>query len=266
MHITKLRDDVHVLVGDCYGANSTLFLDGDEALLVDGMGSRADASQLKRYVEETLGAQVRFLIMTHYFSDHMAALALFPRAQIVAHENAVHTFAFERHRSAEEEAHFVAPTITFSGPLTMRWGRYSLELFPNPGHTMSTIAIDVPELDVLFTGDTLVGNIVYLAYGAPEMLDRALRQLRMRGRTSVIASHDAVRDAASIGHATHYLARLREASLAAFESDESRIAAISIEECLPAGVAPTDFERVFHGRNLEAIREQRLFIATAKRG
>ena len=46
---------------------------GDQALLIDGMGSVEDAARLRETLVTEWGKRVVFLISTHYFSDHMAA-------------------------------------------------------------------------------------------------------------------------------------------------------------------------------------------------
>ena len=247
MKLNEIADDIHLLIGDTYASNSTVIVAGGEALLVDAMGSRADAAALQRYIEADLGKRVRFIVMTHYFSDHLAALQRFPGATIIAHELFAQTFAAERFRTAEEAAFFVEPSLTFSDRLALRWGAYRLELFHNPGHTMSTIGIDVAKADLLFTGDTIVGNIVYVPYGAPSLLESAVERLRRRRRRQLISSHDDVRGAASLDHALAYL-RALTARPAPVETP--------IEEFLPAGVVASDFERQFHRRNLEHLAAQ----------
>jgi len=237
MQIEQLAPDLFIAIGEAYHANSTVFIKGDEALLIDGMGSIADATELRRLLEDEMGKEVRFIISTHYFSDHIAALRLFPRAEIVAHELYAQTFRSERSRTAEEEAHFVEPTMVIGDRMRMKWGRFKLDLFHNPGHTMSTLAIDVPEADLLFVGDTVVGNLVYLAYSAPELIAIALERLERRGRTRIVASHGGAVSSAAIGHARHYLGRLTAGEVA-------------LESCLPEGIVATDFERIFHERNV----------------
>lgn len=237
MQIEQLAPDLFIAIGDAYHANSTVFVKGDEALLVDGMGSVADATELRHLLEDELHKEVRFIISTHYFSDHIAALRLFPRAEIIAHELYAPTFRTERYRTPEEEAHFVEPTIVIGDRMRMKWGRFTLDLFHNPGHTMSTLAIDVPEADLLFVGDTVVGNLVYLAYSAPELFAIALDRLDRRRRARIVASHGGAVSSVAIGHARHYLVRLTAGETA-------------LEACLPEGVVGTDFERMFHERNV----------------
>ncbi|MBV9927882.1 MAG: MBL fold metallo-hydrolase [Acidobacteria bacterium] len=251
----QIESDIRLFIGETYGSNSTAFVKGDEVLLVDGMASRRDAEELRERIEGGMGKRVRFIIATHYFSDHLAALRLFPRAEIIAHRNYLHTFTTERHRSEEEEANFVEPTMLVDDSLLVRWGRYTLDVFHNPGHTMSTLSVEVPEADLLMTGDTVVGNIAYIAYAAPEMLRQALRRLQRRGRGRLVSSHMGVREGRAVEHALCYLDRLEANARTAWQDEESgdSVLRIPLEECLSPGLEPSPFEALFHGRNLESI-------------
>jgi glyoxylase-like metal-dependent hydrolase (beta-lactamase superfamily II) len=187
--------------------------------------------------------------MTHYFSDHMAALRFFPKADILAHANYRETFDAERFRTPEEEARFVEPTIVIGDRLQLRWGAHTLDVFHNPGHTRSTLGVDIGGADLVHAADTIVGNIVYLAYGTAEQLATAVERLRRLGRSRVLTSHGSVRDARALADAATYLRNL-----------EQRLAhgarEIDIAEVVAPGVVPTEFETVFHRRNLEALGAQ----------
>jgi len=165
MRIERLEDDLLVAVGQQYESTTAIFLDGERALLVDGMASREDGLELRRFVEEDLEKKVKLLVSTHYFSDHLAAWGLFPGVPIVAHRNYRQTFDSEAFRTEEEKRHFVEPTVLVGDGLEIAWGRFHLDVFYNPGHTLCSLAIDVPEADLLLAGDTVVGNIVYSTMG-----------------------------------------------------------------------------------------------------
>jgi cyclase len=137
--INQIASDLYLFVGDTYQSNSTIFISQDEALLVDAVAGDSDAEQLKKFVEGELKKEVRFIISTHYFSDHIAALKLFSRASIIAHENYAGTFTAEQYRSAEEEAHFVEPHILLRDGIRIRWARFTLEISHNPGHTSDVL-------------------------------------------------------------------------------------------------------------------------------
>lgn len=263
MQINKLGDDLYLVIGDTYQSNSTLFVAGDDVLLVDALASTKDAQQLKEFVEVELNKQVRFVFSTHYFSDHLAALNFFPRATVFAHENYRDTFDAEQFRTDEEMTFFREPDVLISDRIKFRWGRHTLNVSHNPGHTSSTLAIDVPEADLQFVGDTLVGNIVYLRYSTPERFVAALDNLRAKSRRNVISSHGNIRSADAIGHASHYLTRLGD-RVQQVGWNESLLEA-PLEAFLADGINASDFERGFHARNLETIIERRLFDTSESR-
>jgi glyoxylase-like metal-dependent hydrolase (beta-lactamase superfamily II) len=254
-----------VFIGESYYSNSTAFVKGDEVLLVDGMASRADAEALRERIEVGLKKRVRFIVATHYFSDHLAALRLFPQAEIIAHQNYLHTFSTERHRTKEEESNFVEPTMLISDALVMRWGSYTLEIFHNPGHTMSSLSIEVPEADLLMSGDNIVGNIAYFSYSTPDMARHALSRLKRRGRSRLISSHEGVRNSDALGNAINYLDRLKAHAQAAWQLgvEGNSVLQIPIDKCLVPELQASPYEELYHRRNLESIVERRLLVSPA---
>jgi|ERR1051325_444591 glyoxylase-like metal-dependent hydrolase (beta-lactamase superfamily II) len=229
IHAMQIADDIHLFIGQAYAANSLVVLDGKDALLVEGMGARGDAEELKRTIEGELAARVKVIVQTHYFADHMAALGLFPEAAILAQAGYKETWESERFRAEEEARHFVEPTMLVHDRLTIRWGRHVLDVFHNPGHTPSTLNVDIPTADLLHVGDTIVGNIVYLAYSDAQIMAAALERLKARGRTRILASHGPVVDAVAIDNASAYLKNLK---------GQHQL---------------NDFEAIFHARNLEQL-------------
>lgn len=258
MNVIQIQPGLFLFIGKTYQSNSTIFVNDEEALLVDALGSRYDAEELRSFVEQDLKKEVRFIISTHYFSDHIAALKSFLRACVIAHENYLETFNSEQFRTDEEASHFVEPHLLVSDRLKIKWGTFTLNISHNPGHTNSTLAIDVPEANLLFVGDTLVGNIVYLKYSTPERFVTALDSLKQKspGRR-LLSSHGSIRGTEAISNAQSYIASLG-ARVGEVGFNESLLN-IQLDDVLPAGVEPTSFERIFHQRNLETVLERRLF-------
>jgi len=226
------------------------------------MASRQDAEVLRGKIEVEFKKQVRFIIATHYFSDHLAALKLFPKAEIITHQNYMHTFSTERHRTKEEEAHFVEPTMLISDALVMKWGKYTLDIFHNPGHTMSSLSIEVPEADLLMAGDNIVGNIAYISYSTPDMAWQALHRLKRRGRNRLISSHQGVRHSEALENAMVYLNHLKTNVQEAWDcgKEGDAILQIPIDKCLKSEIKASPYEELYHRRNLESVVDRRLFI------
>ncbi|HYE66202.1 MAG TPA: MBL fold metallo-hydrolase, partial [Pyrinomonadaceae bacterium] len=146
--------------------------------------------------------------------------------------------------------------------LVMKWGRYTLEIFHNPGHTMSSLSIEVPEADLLMAGDNVVGNIAYFSYTSPEMAWRALSRLKRRGRTRLISSHMGVRSSEALENAIDYLDRLKTNVQAAWQcgGEGDSVLRIPIDRCLRPELKASPYEELYHGRNLESIVDRRLFV------
>jgi len=267
MHIEQIESDIVLFRGDAYESLATVFLHRGRALLIDALADAQDAKIMRRHIEDQLGAQVDLIVMTHYMNDHMAALQLFPRAQIVAHQHYMHTYLSQRMRTAEDDTQFVAPTITFTGSLKFQWGRHALEVFHNPGKTMCAIGIDVPGCDLIFCGDAIVGHTAYLGTSAPEVIDEALVQFQRRRRGRIIPGHIGVLSDRAFGDARRYLHRLGKFvfKIRLEDSSEDRIRNIRIEDCLPADIQPTSFERIWHDRNLDLIIDRCLFAFDTSR-
>lgn len=261
----QIDSGLELYVGDAYESNSTILINGDDVLLVECLGSVKDAKQLKVYIEEVLKKNVRFIICTHYFSDHLAGLKCFPNAQIIAHRNYIHTFTTERFRTEEEAGFFVEPTILINDRLEMKWGRYRLEIFHNPSQTLGTLCVDVPEADLMIIGDSIVQNIVYLSYSAPELFFAALSRLQRRRRNLLIASHGGVRKGDAIDLALQYLVQLRANVLRLRKevNAEELILGIPLESCRVGNNPCSDIEQEYHQRNLASIVERDLFTVAA---
>jgi cyclase len=265
MEIDKMGDDLYVCIGDAYDSNSTILLHGTAALLIDSMASRKDALELKEFIESQLRKSVRFIICTHYFSDHIAGLKVFPMAYYLAHENYLETFDSEKHRSKEEASFFVKPSLLITSGLRIPWGRFNLDVFYNPGHTMSTLNVDVPEADLIHVGDTLVGNMVYFMYSYPDAFFSAFNKIKERGRSKLLSSHSGIRTAAAVDSAIHYLQSLYVKSVKEWRNgSEQNILDFSLDDCLPVGIRGTPFENIFHKRNLKTILERKFFAPQGK--
>jgi glyoxylase-like metal-dependent hydrolase (beta-lactamase superfamily II) len=264
-----IEEDIYVVTGEAFESVSTALIKDDEVLLIDALASSKDAESLRRFIEDELKKKVRFILSTHFMSDHLAGLKSFPRAQIVAHANYRQTFDSQRSLTAEEASFFVEPTITFSDKLKLKWGRLTLDVFHNPSHTMSTIGIDIPEADLLLVGDAFFGSTVFLSSaGIPEQIRGALKYLQTKKRSRVIPGHIGIYDAGAFENALYYLNSLQTKVQNALQSadGERAILKIPIGDCLAPAITASEFEREFHEINLRLIIERKLFTAGAVKG
>ena len=245
MDINEIARDVYVLTGQVYSSNSVVVAADDGVVLIDAMADRDDVTALQSFLANELQKPVRYLISTHYFGDHTAGLKEFPDAQIIAHVSYAQTAALW-HDKATMERDFVPASILVSSRMTLPWGRYALEIFHNPGHTMSTLNIDVEGADLLVVGDTAVGNIVSLGHADLELLPQALRRAKERGRSRVVSGHNGAQPIRCLDNALHYYARLLDSTRAGSASPE-------ISAYAPDDVIFSEVERFVHQLNMNFV-------------
>lgn len=265
MKTEELASDVLMFVGDDHESVATAFLDGGDVLLVDSLGSMEDAEWLQRVLCKDMGKTVRVIAATHFMSDHMAGMSLFPSALTIAHRLYRHTFLSQNRRV---DAFYREPQVVFDSAMAIRWGRHELRFLHNPGKTMDHVSVDVPTADLVCIGDNIVGNIVYLSKADPKLIRSAIARARQFGRGTVIGGHMGRFAASTLGNAIHYLDRLQDVvvgirSHATAQEADGRIASIPIGACLAPQVEPTGFECEWHQRNLEVIVAQSIFALDA---
>jgi cyclase len=257
----ELGSNVLMFVGDDHESVATAFLDGEDVLLVDSLGSVEDACWLRHVLCAEMGKTVRVVAATHFMSDHIAGMSLFPDALTIAHRHHRHTFLAQNRRV---DALYREPQVVFDSTMTIRWGQHELCFMHNPGKTMDHVSVDVATADLVCAGDNIVGNTVYLSKADPALMRAAIGRMRQFGRSTVIGGHMGKFPVAVFDNAIHYLNRLQDAvvriraSGSPQEADD-RIASIGIEACLAPQVEPAAFEREWHQHNLEVIVAQSIF-------
>jgi len=265
MRFEELGPDVLMFVGDDHESVATAFIDGSDALLVDSLASVADARWLHGVLCGDMGKSVRVIVATHFMSDHIAGMTLFPDALTIAHRHYRQTFLSQNQRIDEL---YREPRVVFDSAMKFRWGRHELQFLHNPGKTMDHVSVDVPTADLVCAGDNIVGNIVYLSKADPALIRTAIGRIRQLGRGTIIGGHMGRFSAAVLDNAIHYLDRLQEA-VVRIRVDQplpraaGHIASIPIETCVAALVEPTAFERQWHQNNLRVIVEQSIFALDA---
>lgn len=264
MRIQELAADVVMFVGDAVESVATAFIDSERVLLVDALGSEEDAAQLREVLCGQMGKTVQLVAATHFMSDHIAGMSLFPEALTLAHRH--HRQAFLS-QNRPVTSLYREPDIVFDN-LAMRWGRHQLRFLFNPGKTMDHVSVDVPTADLVCVGDNIVGNIVYLSRADPALQRAAIGRIQQFGRGRVVGGHMGVFDAVVLDNALHYLRRIQDIVVdirlnAASTQWTEQVAVIPLEDCIAPGVAPTAFERAWHGHNLEVIVTQSIFALDA---
>jgi glyoxylase-like metal-dependent hydrolase (beta-lactamase superfamily II) len=160
IHIAANGDLVHVFV-----VITTRYV-----ILVDTLLNPTTANVLVEHAQPDLQGRQLLVVNSHADWDHAWGNQLFdgPTARypapIIAHTNGNLRFQDDdtlatlqqMQRQAPtifDDVQLTAPTLTFSDQMMINGGDLTLHLFPTPGHTTDHIAIYIPEIRTLLSGD-----------------------------------------------------------------------------------------------------------------
>jgi glyoxylase-like metal-dependent hydrolase (beta-lactamase superfamily II) len=140
---------------------------GPDGVLLSDTGFESTAMLLKSNLKKLGGFHIRYIINTHWHSDHCSGNKVLGKeaAVIIAHENVLKTlsedqiltvFWQEEHKSFPE---YARPNLTFSHRLTVYFNNEQVEIihFPN-GHTDGDAIVYFKKANVVHMGDLLFSN------------------------------------------------------------------------------------------------------------
>lgn len=247
MHKERVSDDIYVFTSDQYArvtAGAVLY--GDGAVLIDTLAFPSETQQIKDFLEGRLASQVRYVINTHYHSDHTNGNYLFRNAQIIAHQlcreklDTVGRTGLARARAQSPElaaVEIVLPNLLLAnGSLTLHLGKKTLQLLHTPGASPDSISVLLREDRILFAGDMMM-PLPIIADGDLDDLARSLQSIPPLGLENVVQGHGDVVLRGEIDDAVRsnlkYLETLRRKVEALVKKGRPREAAreIEIESC-----------------------------------
>ncbi len=178
--------------------NLIVYVTSQGVLLVDPWFAK-DYDHVVAAVKSVTDQPIRYVVNTHFHSDHTGANSLFPpTTEIIAQDNA--------RKHMLEQAMPGPPNITFKDELTLYLGDKQVVLrYLGPGHTDGDLAVYFPEWKTVCLGDMMAGfglvtnPVVDYANGGnltawPSSLDRALAF----DITTVIPGHGTITDRAGL--------------------------------------------------------------------
>jgi glyoxylase-like metal-dependent hydrolase (beta-lactamase superfamily II) len=247
MHKERVSDDIYVFTSDQYArvtAGAVLYNDG--AVLIDTLAFPSETQQIKDFLENRLASQVRYIINTHYHSDHTNGNYLFPNAQIIGHRlcreklDTVGRAGLARARAQSPElaaVEIVLPNILLThGSLVLHLGKKTLQIMHTPGASPDSISVLLREDRILFAGDMMM-PLPVITDGDIDDLIRSLQAIPPLGLENVVPGHGDVVLRGEIDDAVRsnlkYLETLRKKVEALVKKGRPREAAreIDIESC-----------------------------------
>lgn len=199
----QLTENVFVETG-FRGANVSYIITEEGIVMIDSPYKPTDAVKWRSEIESK--GSVSYLINTESHADHYTGNSFFSvpvissgktREEILARNTAQLLEMIGRVDpdgvSLMDGYQVNAPSITFSGRMTLYEGGHSFRLMHLPGHTVGQSAVFVPEEKVVFTGDNVCGNAQSFFHEAdPFSWLESLKRINELGVDHVVSGHGEV--------------------------------------------------------------------------
>lgn len=265
----RVAEDVYVFTSELYAqVNAGAIIGPDWSVLIDTLAFPDETRAIKDYVETRLDSPIRYIINTHYHTDHTLGNSLFPGAVILAFEltrelmDTIGREAFDTAKQQNRELQDLEirlPEAVFStGSIFLRVGERTLKLLPLPGHSADGIGVLLMEDRVLFSGDIMM-PIPYLADGDFEVMVETLRRIPELKLENLVQGHG---DAVLRGEVENvvngnldYLSEIRKHVRQASRRKDWRsyLEKIDVEDCGKSRILMNGLAEELHWRNMVAL-------------
>ena len=269
MQRERVTDDIYVFTSDRYAQVTAGAVITDEgAILIDTLAYPDETRQIKQFIENRLGAHIRYVVNTHYHADHTTGTYLFPDVQVIAHQRCRDLLdvrgrdSIERSRTNSPEmqdVELVLPDILFNERFSLRMGRKTFNFWWTPGHSMDSIVCFVEEDQVLFAADTIM-PIPYFVDGDYSAFVQSLGSLKHYPLENIIQGHGEVVLRGEIDNKVRsdlvYLQKIRDAVDQTLMNNGD-LAGIDIEDCGKSRILMNGMVQDLHYQNVLHLAKQR---------
>ncbi len=177
--LTRLADNVYAFIGtedysanNSFGANAGVIIGDNSVLVIDTQISSQRAQEFIQAIREVTDKPVRYVLNTHFHSDHSFGNADFSTlgATIISHQMAdVYMKKWSQKildngwtgltADQAQGTRIVYPDMTFQDKLVIDLGGIKPEIvFHTHSHTQGSAFVHLPEQKIVFAGDVLFND------------------------------------------------------------------------------------------------------------
>jgi cyclase len=271
MRRDRVAEDIYTFTSDLYAkVTAGVILTSEGTIVIDTLPFPKETREMIAFVKQRGDGTVRYVINTHYHSDHTNGTYLFPEAEVIAHRLCRDILVKQGKQSlaqAKKETPALAdvqvllPNIVFEHDCHMHLGDRSLLLTPLPGHSKDCIGVFVEGDKILFAGDAML-PVPHFVWGNSQDSIRSLHAIRGLRPESVIQGHGQLllrgELAIEIDSSLQYLRCVNERvqRLVQKGASESALQGIDIESCGKSRVPLDGLVQYLHQENLLAVYSQ----------
>ncbi len=233
-----------------FGANAGVVIGKEGIAVIDTLMSAKEAQRFLKDIRAVSDKPVKFVVNTHYHSDHTFGNAEFARlgATIIGQEKdkemaekynpaSLKNLRQRGFTAADIEGTALAyPALSFSDRMEIDLGDQKIQLiYPGSSHSVDSILVYLPDQKVLFTGDILFTNYhAYMADGDLKGWLKALDYILTLDVETIIPGHGPISSKKDIREMKRYLVAFdkKAKDLCSQSKDEEYIAA-ALQRALP---------------------------------
>lgn len=268
----RIADNVYWFQSEIYAQVTAGAIVGSNwAVLVDTLALPEETLEMRAYLEDTLGVQVRYIVNTIYHADHTFGNCFFPGAVVIGHALCRKMMAENNYQALENaqeqnsdfrKVKITLPSLTFdSGTLSLQIGKRHIKIFPTPGSSPDGISVLVREDRVLFSGDAFL-PLPIVVEGDVDQSSETIKAIAKMSLENIVQGHGDVILRGEIDQAVksnlNYLAAIKKvARMAAKRKDPLTVLEeATVEECGKSRVLLSGLVEDLHKRNLAALYKQ----------
>jgi cyclase len=272
MQRERITDDIYVFTSDLYvQVTAGVVMTNRGAVVIDTLPYPEETRAIKRFVEDKLGTEVRYVVNTHFHADHTNGTCLFKGVNVIAHAlcrqllDARGRESMELTRSSSndmQELSLVLPDLVFDGKFTLYLGNKTFKFWHSPGHSPDSIVCLIEEDQVLFGADTVM-PLPYFVDGNYEDFLRSLKILQSVPVETIVQGHGEVVLRGEVEEKLQedldYLRSLNTAVEQALldPSPERALTTIDIEKCGKSRVLLNGAAQQLHRQNVFTLASYR---------
>jgi len=167
--LDKIKDNLYEIVGD--GGNVAVYVTSEGVILIDDKYDQ-DFDQIMAKVKSVTNLPVKYVLSTHYHSDHSGGNAKFlPISEVISTQNA-RTNILE-HKQSNAQPNMQPARVTFTTEMSVFLGGKEVRAhYFGRGHTNGDAVMYFPAERVVHTGDLMAGASPLIDYsGGGSLVD-----------------------------------------------------------------------------------------------
>ena len=202
MRRERVADNIYVFISDAYVQVTCGVLIGrTEAIVIDTLPVPQETRAVRDFIAEKLGPnRVRYVINTHFHSDHVYGSYLFPSARVISHAGCREQLdtvgraslqAAKRRSPILSEVELRLPSVTFQEEMRVHVYPWTLRLIHTPGHTSDSLVVSLPGEKLLFAADTVM-PVPHIVWGDRKRMKSSLEVILALKPDVVVQGHGQV--------------------------------------------------------------------------